>query len=250
MCPPPTLSVPAAKRLNSSCSDLTIISLNTDADECDKPAPNLVNKQRVLPFIPPSFPGSSADSNSLIKPSEYLRSISDKRSSVSSSRCSDYDDTSVVVIEEKKEEAKVVCPPPPPLPEPIKDLSRSTLKLNEIESNKETAKKQQQPLGAISIHDLNSVQLRRTDKMLASKTFSAPTRSMSLQCLQSENYLSQKNDLISELKMSKDITGIKKLKVERAKVEEKQEKEMFSEITKQFTANNFVEKVLSQMMLI
>lgn len=79
--------------------------------------------------------------------------------------------------------------------------------------------------------------------MLASKTFSAPTRSMSLQCLQSESYLAQKTDLIAELKMSKDITGIKKMKVERAKVEEKQEKEFITEISRQFTATNFVEKV-------
>lgn len=235
----------AAKRLNSSCSDLTIVSLNAE-DDADKAGPNLVNKQRVLPFIPPSFPGSG-DSNCLIKPSEYLRSISDKRSSVSSSRCSDYEDPSVV-LEEKKEEPSsknsTLGPPPPPLPA-FKDL---TLRSEDIQStnsqqNNKEIKKQQQPLSAISIHDLNSVQLRRTDKMLASKTFSAPTRSLSLQCLQSDNYISQKNDLISELKMSKDITGIKKLKVEQAKVQEKQEKELFTEITKQFTANTFVEKV-------
>ncbi|XP_021918556.1 espin isoform X1 [Zootermopsis nevadensis] len=56
-------------------------------------------------------------------------------------------------------------------------------------------------------------------------------------------FLLQKEDLIAELKMSKDITGIKKLKVERAKVEEQQEKELFSEITRQLTANSFVEKI-------
>jgi len=56
-------------------------------------------------------------------------------------------------------------------------------------------------------------------------------------------FLLQKEDLIAELKMSKDITGIKKLKVERAKVEEQQEKQMFTEITRQLTTNNFVEKV-------
>lgn len=100
-----------------------------------------------------------------------------------------------------------------------------------------------QPLAAISIQDLNSVQLRRTDKMIASKTLSAPTRSMSLQCLQSEPYLAQKTDLIAELKMSRDITGIKKMKIEKAKTEECKEKEMYSEITRQYTANNFVEKV-------
>lgn len=50
--------------------------------------PNLVNKQLVLPFVPPSFPNGSASdgSNHLIKPSEYLKSISDKRSSISSAR--------------------------------------------------------------------------------------------------------------------------------------------------------------------
>lgn len=237
---PPLLS--AAKRLNSSCSDLTIISLNTDTDESEKVGPNLVNKQRVLPFIPPSFPGSS-DSNCLIKPSEYLRSISDKRSSISSARSSDYEDA-IIITEEKKEEPKPVFngPPPPPLP-PAFEATPTTLLRLKPEPDSDTTKKQQQPLSAISIHDLNSVQLRRTDKMLASKTFSAPTRSMSLQCLQSESYLAQKTDLIAELKMSKDISGIKKMKVERAKVEEKQEKEMFTEISKQFTATNFVEKV-------
>lgn len=107
----------------------------------------------------------------------------------------------------------------------------------------ESSKKQQQPLSAISIQDLNSVQLRRTDKMVASKTFSAPTRSMSLQSLQSEPFLAQKTDLIAELKLSRDITGIRKLKIERAKVEETEKKEIISEITKQFTATNFVEKV-------
>lgn len=50
--------------------------------------PNLVNKQLVLPFVPPSFPnGTSLDgANHLIKPSEYLKSISDKRSGASSGR--------------------------------------------------------------------------------------------------------------------------------------------------------------------
>lgn len=49
--------------------------------------PNLVNKQLVLPFVPPAFPNGSADgSNHLIKPSEYLKSISDKRSNAGSQR--------------------------------------------------------------------------------------------------------------------------------------------------------------------
>lgn len=80
--------------------------------------------------------------------------------------------------------------------------------------------------------------------MLA-KTFSAPTRSVSMQCLSTTNdaFLSQKIDLIAELKQSKDITGIKKMKVERAKMEVKQENEAYTEVTKQFTASNFVDTV-------
>lgn len=119
-----------------------------------------MNKQLVLPFIPPRFPGAHNDSNALIKPSEYLRSISDKRSSASSIRSSDYEDTAFVVSHTKDEltisagssggdsESRnqtpelincamknltsapvlecgiVMGPPPPPLPEPIKDLSK------------------------------------------------------------------------------------------------------------------------------
>lgn len=63
-------------------------------------------------------------------------------------------------------------------------------------------------------------------------------------------FLAQKEDLIAELKASKDITGIKKLKVERAKVEERNEKELFSEITRSLTANSFVEKVGSPVHLL
>lgn len=61
--------------------------------------------------------------------------------------------------------------------------------------------------------------------------------------IQSQPFQSQKQDLIAELKLSKDITGIKKLKVERVKMEEKQEKELVTEISRQFSIENFVEKV-------
>jgi hypothetical protein len=105
-----------------------------------------------------------------------------------------------------------------------------------------TIRKQQQPLSSISIQDLNSVQLRRTDTKMLSKTFSAPTRSISMQCLSStsEQYLSQKTDLIAELKISKDITGIKKMKVERAKMTSNSE--VYSD-NRQFTMQNFVDSV-------
>lgn len=192
--------------------------------------PHLVNKQLVLPFVPPSFP-QTGDSNRLIKPSEYLRSIGDRRSSATSSKqSSDIEDNYMVVsqpVERCASEGPAAFPPPPPPPPPS-----------------EKVEERHQPLSTISIRDLNSVRLRRTDKMIASKTLSAPVRSVSMQCLAtSEPFQAQKTDLIAELKMSKDITGIKKMKVERAKMENMVDKEVYSEFTKQFTANNFVEKV-------
>lgn len=53
----------------------------------------------------------------------------------------------------------------------------------------------------------------------------------------------QKTDLIAELKRTKDIPGIKKLKVERAQVEKNQEQNLMSEISKAFNVTNFVDQV-------
>ncbi|KAG5678278.1 hypothetical protein PVAND_007967 [Polypedilum vanderplanki] len=216
----------------------------------DSRGPRLVNKQLVLPII--TFPNSAANnSNHLIKPSEYLKSIttSDKRSVISSKRSPDIEDnymtsklndrdlntvdqdtatttTAEGPSENKNFEAKKIesnIPIPPPLPP---NTNNNTVgKNNQVPQDSTTIKKQHQPLASISIQDLNSVQLRRTDNKMLSKTFSAPTRSISMQCLSSTNeqYLSQKIDLIAELKMSKDITGIKKMKVERAKMERSSE---------------------------
>lgn len=66
-----------------------------------------------------------------------------------------------------------------------------------------------------------------------------------MQCLSStnESFLSQKTDLIAELKMSKDIHGIKKMKVEKARLEGKYDKDAYSELTRQFTASHFVDQV-------
>lgn len=78
---------------------------------------------------------------------------------------------------------------------------------------------------------------------MLSKTFSAPTRSISMQCLSSTNeqFINQKTDLIAELKMSKDITGIKKMKVERARVD--RNSEVYSDVNRQFSMQSFVETV-------
>lgn len=141
-------------------------------------------------------------------------------------------------------------PPPPPAP-PGFNLHSNTNTANRGSipppppPQDSTIRKQHQPLSSISIQDLNSVQLRRTDNKMLAKNFSAPTRSISMQCLSSTNeqFLSQKIDLIAELKMSKDITGIKKMKVERAKMDDPRNTEVYSDVNRQFTMQNFVETV-------
>ncbi|XP_068081372.1 espin isoform X1 [Anabrus simplex] len=246
--------------------------VDQDGGKCG--GPNLVNKQMVLPFVPPKFPSNAADSNSLIKPSEYLRSLggiktpapvfnpvinTNNNNTTVNSNSSTVSTGCGVKQEESSEEPTVdtktptspaapsvpvppapVGPPPPPLPSSTATLPSPTTQQTLTEAEK--AKQLQQPLGAISIQDLNSVQLRRTDKMLAAKTLSAPPRSATLHNGEAP-FQTQKEDLIAELKMARDVPGIKKLKVERAKVEEKQEKELLSEISRSLTANSFVEKI-------
>lgn len=58
-------------------------------------------------------------------------------------------------------------------------------------------------------------------------------------------------DLIAELKTCKDISvvGIKKLRVERAKEEVQQEQTQAKEFEKQFTYDNFLEKVLRRILM-
>ena len=56
-------------------------------------------------------------------------------------------------------------------------------------------------------------------------------------------YAPVQHDLIAELKASKDISGIKKLKVERAKVEVQQEQSHAQQFDKQFSSDNFLGKV-------
>lgn len=175
------------------------------ADDDRPRAQNLVNKQKVLPFVPPAFPTNAPDR--LIKPSEYLKTIT--------APCK-RDDSAAEARPPPPPPVPANMPPPPP-PQPPAPT--------------------QQPLAGISSADLLAVRLRSP----ATKTMSAPpARSVSLQCLNSaENYRSAKVDLIEELKMSKDITGIKKMKVERARRESLQDKETFTK----FTAENFVDQV-------
>ncbi|XP_024880123.1 nucleolar and coiled-body phosphoprotein 1-like [Temnothorax curvispinosus] len=244
-------------------------SAPADADEIKaSQASHLVNRHMVLPFIPPKF--ANADSNTLLKPSEYLKSICKVSAKNSLSKARSVDNLDIhsrnteqgEEEEEEEEEAdeeegarrsseeakgSPTGPPPPPL-SPLQQRARGGNQApgnagagNETESSKSSP---QQPLATISIQDLTSIQLRRTStKMNATKTFSAPPpRSVSMTNV-SEPFFVQKTDLIAELKRTKDIPGIKKLKVERAQVEKTQEQTLMSEISKAFSVTNFVDQI-------
>lgn len=65
-----------------------------------------------------------------------------------------------------------------------------------------------------------------------------------MQCLTSSTETYLKSDLIAELKISKDIPGIKKMKVEQ-QMASRMDSEHYMEITKQFSGNNYVDQVSS-----
>nr|XP_033326536.1 nucleolar and coiled-body phosphoprotein 1 isoform X2 [Megalopta genalis] len=258
-------------------------------------ASHLVNRHMVLPFIPPKF--ANADSNTLLKPSEYLKSIckTSAKNCLSKARSVDNldiqgrgtDRREIAAIRDRKElsqeeeeeededeegeeteaegrraepdQEKQQCsgPPPPPL-SPLQKLRRNgeeagagagtgsgaNMGTSATTEAEQPMSKAAQPLATISIQDLTSIQLRRTTaKMNATKTFSAPPpRSVSMTNV-SETFFVQKTDLIAELKKTKDIPGIKKLKVEMAQVEKTQEQNLMSEISKAFSASNFVDQI-------
>ncbi|EZA50049.1 hypothetical protein X777_11713 [Ooceraea biroi] len=240
-------------------------SAPVDTDEIKaNQASHLVNRHMVLPFIPPKF--ANADSNILLKPSEYLKSIckAPSKNSLSKARSVDNLDIQSRNTEQGEEEeadeegeegvrgnseetkGSSTGPPPPPL-SPLQQRARTGNQApgtTGASNDNSESSKTPQPLATISIQDLTSIQLRRTGtKMNATKTFSAPPpRSVSMTNV-SEPFFVQKTDLIAELKRTKDIPGIKKLKVERAQVEKTQEKNLISEINKAFSVTNFVDQI-------
>ncbi|XP_020288733.1 espin [Pseudomyrmex gracilis] len=237
-------------------------SAPADVDEIkSSQTSHLVNRHMVLPFIPPKF--ANADSNTLLKPSEYLKSICKTSSKNSLSKARSVDNLDIQgrnteqgeeeeANEEGEERARrnseeatgsSTGPPPPPL-SPLQQRARGTGNQGTNTGNETENFKIPQPLATISIQDLTSIQLRRTStKMNATKTFSAPPpRSVSMTNV-SEPFFVQKTDLIAELKRTKDIPGIKKLKVERAQVEKTQEQNLMSEINKAFSVTNFVDQI-------
>ncbi|KAG8235843.1 hypothetical protein J437_LFUL015636 [Ladona fulva] len=256
--PPPPLPPTGTPQAFSSQAETGPTESNTrrEVEAPHQRAPKPVQRQLVL-ILPPHFP---VGDNALVKPSEILKSIGAKGASGRPQSPADtmpsttrVEVSQEEVIEEVVETSSVMSipacgPKPPPLPGTSSSVATDQ-GMGTIHGN---VKQQQQPLATISIHDINSVQLRRTEKL--TKTLSAPPMTSTTTSQKSLNivttsaggaqqaYISHKENLIAELKMSRDISGIKKMKVEKAKEEEMHEKEMFVEISKQLTADNFVQK--------
>ncbi|XP_026809054.1 uncharacterized protein LOC113551172 isoform X2 [Rhopalosiphum maidis] len=169
----------------------------------------MTGPQQPAAFIPPKFPATGVHDIGLIKPSEYLKSI---------------------VTGDPNEVA--VRPANAPLHRTKSELSVAV---------QHQQQHQQQPLAAISIHDLHSVQLKKTPgtvKIMQNNNNDADKHSGAVPPLQA-----QRQDLIAELKMSKDINGIKKMKVEKVKMDEMSEKQKINEITKQLSPDNIIDQI-------
>lgn len=169
----------------------------------------MTGPQQPAAFIPPKFPATGVHDIGLIKPSEYLKSIVGNTG-----------------------DPNEVRPANAPLHRTKSELSVAV---------QHQQQHQQQPLAAISIHDLHSVQLKKTPgtvKIMQNNNNDADKHSGAVPPLQA-----QRQDLIAELKMSKDINGIKKMKVEKVKMDEMSEKQKINEITKQLSPDNIIDQI-------
>ncbi|ROT79965.1 putative GPI-anchored adhesin-like protein PGA55 isoform X2 [Penaeus vannamei] len=89
------------------------------------------------------------------------------------------------------------------------------------------------------VTDLQSVQLRKTE----TKVSRANNVPLKMPMSPEPAFTSAKDDVIAELKMGVDISGIKKMKSERAKEEERNGVMEKEELKRQFSAVNFVDQV-------
>lgn len=95
---------------------------------------------------------------------------------------------------------------------------------------------------AISMKELKSVQLKKTEKQTLDRTHSVPLPKL-LPAKKGDFGAGTKGDLISELKLSHAVGGVGKLKCEQAKAQEELEKEQYKKFLGQFTGENFLKKI-------
>jgi len=133
-------------------------------------------------------------------------------------------------------------PPPPPPSHPALKPTQSAPPSVNTESQNNNSKSSM----AISMKDLQSVHLKKTDSLGPSKKQEAKSQDPIKQLLKksSKGFGSDtKGDLIAELKLSHTIGGISKLRSEQQKAAEEVEKEQYRKFLGQFTAENFLKKI-------
>ncbi|KAG8200715.1 hypothetical protein JTE90_022325 [Oedothorax gibbosus] len=184
--------------------------------------------QRTLPFIPPQF-SFPPDTNENIRPSEYLRQAKgSKNSTLKSNSSTLHRAVSMGELAHKPE--KISYGNRTESHETLLDSdSRSHFVQSPVNGEdvkghapltSTNSKGSETPLFNITVEQLQTVCLKKTDKP------STPERTVLL----------QKNDLIAELKQTKDIQGVRKMKEERSKIE-------IIEIAQNFKAENFVDQI-------
>jgi len=250
----------------------------------------------VLPFIPPKFPTMKKEGDSLIKPSEYLKSLTSRASSLPRGpagipdfgQYSDSDSqassesgidspgsslpssglspglpspgSGLPIIKEDEDGGggadipppppppppMAGPPPPPPPPHPTLKATKSDPTSKQNESTK-TLSSNPQAAMAISMKELNSVKLKKTEKQPLDRSFSDPNYTILSGAAAKKAYGEDtKGDLIAELKLSHTIGGVSKLRSEQAKAQEELEKEQYKKFLAQFTAENFLKKIPEQ----
>lgn len=211
--PPPPIPVLTTKKRES---DSTIGEAAQEEPVEFKKKLLVRGQPKSLPFIPPQF-HSPPDSDVNIKPSEYLRKVVKKsgdepevNGDTKTANGGDPDGDTISISGESVTRVDQVT-------------DQADKKMNgHISPSANSPNK----FFSVTVEQLQTIQLKKTDK---------PTETRAV--------LLQKNDLITELKQSKDIQGIKKMKEERSKTEEEMEKRKAIELSQQFSVENFVDKV-------
>jgi len=137
--------------------------------------------------------------------------------------------------------------PPPPPPPPAAHPKLKATQSAPANVQNETSSNPQATM-AISMKDLQSVHLKKTEGVSGSRGSKSdkPSQDPFKQMLQkSQKGFSSdtKGDLIAELKLSHTIGGISKLRNEQQKAAEEIEKEQYRKFLGQFTAENFLKKI-------
>ncbi|XP_042905557.1 espin isoform X3 [Parasteatoda tepidariorum] len=238
--PPPPPDLPIKIRSSDSTTDDDLASQKSDESSVDgsegkryvKAATARRNShQRTLPFIPPQF-SFPPDTNENIRPSEYLRQAksSGSKSSTLKSNSTLHRAVSMGELAVSAKPEKISYGSRTESHETLLESDSRSFTQSPVNNRDDirphaplTNSNSNTPLFNITVEQLQTVHLKKTDKP------STPERTVLL----------QKNDLIAELKQTKDIEGVRKMKEERSKIEEV----MTADMAQNFKAEKFVDQI-------